>query len=629
MVKNPSISECPATENREILHHDLATETRKQRDFREPTMSIDYLCASPVVPKEQTASKCTVDHNNLASVKKDTAYNTQKKRLARVQPSLTPQTGRVRAQHTASTGTGRKKSSGHQTDNHTTRNSDPQLQRWGPLDNASTTSGGIREPYQIPDRNAEYRRNHSAQSENLYEENAHQVVRTRTEFLINPQGEAENDTQAERKSALHPIPHPKASQSLENVASYVHRKNNVDIQANPDHFPDYPVIDHMTATFAAAQPWSDSAASVSGGSNNSLHDHTKNRSMVNPMTKHDEATSGIYCHDAEIVKTSTCEQLDDFSDKEESVGKRDGEVEVEKILPKDQRSLDNEIESDPPTLSVKFGKAFVTSSSSDEMSVSESEVLAEMANCVGITPNKTPTQDDDDDAEDERLATEQILNVFHGDIPPYILTTKLPDIDTELHSEAKKGNRSPSCVLYHDSQIICDRLIGFSGPVREDPHHVYPLYPDNTVQENSSADRPFTCNICDRSFKRLDTLRRHGNTHTAVKPYRCLECSKSFSRRESQIRHQLKTHQPGNILEEDKLRIDQCRGVLPKKRSSEQSKDHYVDDTTRNKKVKSEVSYRVPAIKCNQNQQIEPKSAKEHQTRSRTKETASARLTPE
>lgn len=79
-------------------------------------------------------------------------------------------------------------------------------------------------------------------------------------------------------------------------------------------------------------------------------------------------------------------------------------------------------------------------------------------------------------------------------------------------------------------------------------------------------------------------------------------------------------------MEDAELQTNQCREFVKKKRSREQLMNRHVDDNTLHKKLKSEVLHRVPAKKSSRHHQIEPKFAKEHQTRSRTKGTASARL---
>lgn len=55
--------------------------------------------------------------------------------------------------------------------------------------------------------------------------------------------------------------------------------------------------------------------------------------------------------------------------------------------------------------------------------------------------------------------------------------------------------------------------------------------------------RPHVCTTCDRSFARLEHLKRHERSHTKEKPFECPECSRCFARRDLLLRHQQKLHQ--------------------------------------------------------------------------------------
>ncbi|EEZ97752.1 protein krueppel [Tribolium castaneum] len=55
--------------------------------------------------------------------------------------------------------------------------------------------------------------------------------------------------------------------------------------------------------------------------------------------------------------------------------------------------------------------------------------------------------------------------------------------------------------------------------------------------KDSSRDRPFTCEVCNRSFGYKHVLQNHERTHTGEKPFECQECHKRFTRD-----HHLKTH---------------------------------------------------------------------------------------
>lgn len=47
----------------------------------------------------------------------------------------------------------------------------------------------------------------------------------------------------------------------------------------------------------------------------------------------------------------------------------------------------------------------------------------------------------------------------------------------------------------------------------------------------SVEKRPYTCDICSRSFKRLDQATAHKIIHSEDKPYKCKLCWKEFAHR--------------------------------------------------------------------------------------------------
>ncbi|XP_049421610.1 histone-lysine N-methyltransferase PRDM9-like [Epinephelus fuscoguttatus] len=50
-------------------------------------------------------------------------------------------------------------------------------------------------------------------------------------------------------------------------------------------------------------------------------------------------------------------------------------------------------------------------------------------------------------------------------------------------------------------------------------------------QAGETADRPYTCSICNKNFRIKSILTRHMKTHTGEKPYSCSVCGKSFIQR--------------------------------------------------------------------------------------------------
>lgn len=58
------------------------------------------------------------------------------------------------------------------------------------------------------------------------------------------------------------------------------------------------------------------------------------------------------------------------------------------------------------------------------------------------------------------------------------------------------------------------------------------------TDDEDDAARKFSCNVCDKRFTRKDHMQRHQAAHTGIKLHECAFCSKRFSRKDNQTKHQ-------------------------------------------------------------------------------------------
>ena len=86
---------------------------------------------------------------------------------------------------------------------------------------------------------------------------------------------------------------------------------------------------------------------------------------------------------------------------------------------------------------------------------------------------------------------------------------------------------------------------------------------NNFPPPKTDKPRPHVCGTCQRSFARLEHLKRHERSHTKEKPFQCPECSRCFARRDLLLRHQQKLHQTTTPSSRPRNRRESVAGTTP------------------------------------------------------------------
>ncbi|VUC32147.1 unnamed protein product [Clonostachys rosea] len=87
--------------------------------------------------------------------------------------------------------------------------------------------------------------------------------------------------------------------------------------------------------------------------------------------------------------------------------------------------------------------------------------------------------------------------------------------------------------------------------------------PNNFPPPKTDKPRPHVCGTCQRSFARLEHLKRHERSHTKEKPFECPQCARCFARRDLLLRHQQKLHQTSTPSSRPRNRRESTSGATP------------------------------------------------------------------
>ncbi|XP_078528693.1 uncharacterized protein LOC144806136 [Lissotriton helveticus] len=136
----------------------------------------------------------------------------------------------------------------------------------------------------------------------------------------------------------------------------------------------------------------------------------------------------------------------------------------------------------------------------------------------------------------------------HTDRYPYT-ENEVRFADKATHEKTHKGERPFHCNVCEKSFTQKGNLLQHqSVHTGEKPYHCTvcskPFSQKAHLvmhQRTHTGERPYHCTVCSKRFSQKATLVRHQSVHTGERPYHCTVCSKSFDLKASLVRHQ-RTH---------------------------------------------------------------------------------------
>ncbi|XP_035507979.1 zinc finger protein 32-like [Morone saxatilis] len=174
------------------------------------------------------------------------------------------------------------------------------------------------------------------------------------------------------------------------------------------------------------------------------------------------------------------------------------------------------------------------------LSVQEEEVASEQEGCEKKTEqcveDQPPLQIKEEQEEEKADTKDSMFNII------YVQRSDEdgPQSPHENQEDEDKGDHFPSSSSKQLKSEADTEACGASEPTSDcqmsevsddewrDGGGVNSKKPQ---QADETADRPYTCSVCNKNFRIKSILTRHMKTHTGEKPYSCGVCGKSFIQR--------------------------------------------------------------------------------------------------
>uniref|UniRef100_A0A1A8IJA6 C2H2-type domain-containing protein n=1 Tax=Nothobranchius kuhntae TaxID=321403 RepID=A0A1A8IJA6_NOTKU len=116
-------------------------------------------------------------------------------------------------------------------------------------------------------------------------------------------------------------------------------------------------------------------------------------------------------------------------------------------------------------------------------------------------------------------------------------TTRSPNLNTEDTYSSSETEVSEDDVKVDDNSHMQLKLLSEPGSKTEDTIHTGPKSFCHDLCDE--RQKPYSCDVCRRSFSQKTSLNTHMRIHTGQKPYSCDVCERSFNQKTHLNRHML------------------------------------------------------------------------------------------
>ncbi|XP_014230009.2 zinc finger protein 184-like [Trichogramma pretiosum] len=144
-------------------------------------------------------------------------------------------------------------------------------------------------------------------------------------------------------------------------------------------------------------------------------------------------------------------------------------------------------------------------------------------------------------------STRNIINTETKDVEEKVTEGDANELETQIDSESVKENEIGTNTVILDSDVPTsnwspgDPRPSTSSLNSMPRHNSFKSTTTNNSNSRSAQDKPYPCDLCDKSYTRKYDRTQHMRECTGKGPYPCDLCNKSYTRKHDRNRHRL-TH---------------------------------------------------------------------------------------